>query len=280
MKYYCKNCGKEKKTDIGELCNSCVCKEMGKQLRGVSLSKTHKPNCQCAICKNKRNKRHLDKDILYQKYIIENKSIKTCSNELNCAISFIHGYLKKYNIPTRATKPYKVWNKGLDNTDPRIKTLGKKIAKTRRKLFKTGKIQPWNKGLTKELDKRVLKQANTYKKTHKDFKGENNPFYNKQHTKKWSREQSLRKGGTGIPGELSEYGVEFTYELKEKIRNKSNRLCVKCSKTEKDNKKKLEIHHIDYDKLNNSEDNLVALCKSCHVATNTNRNYWQEYLLK
>jgi 5-methylcytosine-specific restriction endonuclease McrA len=43
----------------------------------------------------------------------------------------------------------------------------------------------------------------------------------------------------------------------------------------------LEVHHIDYDKYNNKEYNLITLCKQCNVRANYNRNYWKEiYFLK
>lgn len=38
---------------------------------------------------------------------------------------------------------------------------------------------------------------------------------------------------------------------------------------------KLAIHHIDYDKLNSDEKNLISLCFSCHNKTNVNREQWQ-----
>jgi hypothetical protein len=41
--------------------------------------------------------------------------------------------------------------------------------------------------------------------------------------------------------------------------------------------KKLDVHHIDYDKKNGDPRNLVSLCKSCHIKTNYNREYWIEY---
>ena len=47
----------------------------------------------------------------------------------------------------------------------------------------------------------------------------------------------------------------------------------------------LHVHHIDYDKINNDPNNLVALCNSCHAKTNGKNkrefytNYYQEILL-
>lgn len=34
------------------------------------------------------------------------------------------------------------------------------------------------------------------------------------------------------------------------------------------------IHHIDYDKKNHGEKNLILLCNSCHVKSGFKRAYW------
>ena len=36
----------------------------------------------------------------------------------------------------------------------------------------------------------------------------------------------------------------------------------------------LDVHHIDYNKKNNKENNLLTLCRFCHTRTNFNRNTW------
>lgn len=38
--------------------------------------------------------------------------------------------------------------------------------------------------------------------------------------------------------------------------------------------KKLNIHHIDYNKNNSNPNNLISLCVNCHMITNGNRKYW------
>ena len=43
---------------------------------------------------------------------------------------------------------------------------------------------------------------------------------------------------------------------------------------------KLDVHHINYDKKNCSSDNLISLCHSCHLKTNYNRVYWENYFSK
>ena len=213
--------------------------------------------------------------VLYTKYIDEHKSMKVIGKELDCSSRVVHSWLHKYNIPIKPVgKTYKVWNKGLTKEiNITLKNNGKKISKA-----KKGKTTPWNKGLTKSDHPGIMVSSKRMQKRHDDglYDGENNPFYGKFHTKEWSKEQSIRKGGTGNPGEYTEYGEEFTYKLKEFIRVRDNRTCQECGLLEIDNNKgkKLEVHHIDFDKENNNEDNLISLCKGCHTATLSNKEYW------
>ncbi len=76
------------------------------------------------------------------------------------------------------------------------------------------------------------------------------------------------------------YTVEFSKELKESIRERDNHECQICHKTTKEHLQQfgvdLYIHHIDYDKKNCKEENLISLCNSCHMKTNYNRQKWIE----
>lgn len=72
------------------------------------------------------------------------------------------------------------------------------------------------------------------------------------------------------------YGLEFNAELREQIRKRDEHKCQVCVTDQKGLRRKLSVHHIDYDKKNNKPENLVSLCESCHTATNSNRRYWQE----
>jgi len=67
------------------------------------------------------------------------------------------------------------------------------------------------------------------------------------------------------------YSIEWTKELKESIRKRDNHTCQICHKFGK------HVHHVDYNKDNCQEDNLITLCLKCHVATNSNRDYWYAY---
>ena len=77
------------------------------------------------------------------------------------------------------------------------------------------------------------------------------------------------------------YPLEFSKELKLKIRQRDNFECQNCNMTEEENisvyGRVLEIHHIDYNKENCKEENLISLCQGCNIRANFNRDYWIEY---
>ncbi len=71
------------------------------------------------------------------------------------------------------------------------------------------------------------------------------------------------------------YPFEWSPELKEKILRRDDHQCQStfCS----GNFKRLNIHHIDYDKNNLSYTNLITLCGKCHAKTNHNRNHYTAF---
>lgn len=73
------------------------------------------------------------------------------------------------------------------------------------------------------------------------------------------------------------YTEEFNYQLKESIRQRDDNTCQLCNKTQEKEGKRLTVHHIDYDKENCSETNLITLCRSCNGKVNFNRKYWIEF---
>jgi len=73
------------------------------------------------------------------------------------------------------------------------------------------------------------------------------------------------------------YGLEFNKDLKEVIRNRDRRKCFICEKTELENNKKLDCHHIDYNKRNSNPNNLISLCRSCHIKTNNKKENWRNF---
>ena len=74
-----------------------------------------------------------------------------------------------------------------------------------------------------------------------------------------------------------DYPKEFNKLLRELIRKRDNYTCQKCGVRERDFFRKLDVHHIDYNKKNCNKDNLITLCLRCNNKANGNRNYWYSY---
>ncbi len=60
-------------------------------------------------------------------------------------------------------------------------------------------------------------------------------------------------------------------EMKYFIRFRDNLTCQNCGITEEEINKKLDVHHIDYNKRNNKPENLISLCRKCHSKTKGRR---------
>ena len=108
-------------------------------------------------------------------------------------------------------------------------------------------------------------------------------FCNKKCKENWMIITNENKGKNnpnwlnGISFEL--YGEKFDKNLKSFIRKRDQYKCQneECGIPEKECNTKLHCHHIDYCKKNSDPINLIALCRKCHITTNHNRKYWQEY---
>jgi len=69
------------------------------------------------------------------------------------------------------------------------------------------------------------------------------------------------------------YPKQFNKEIKECIKQRDKDICQVCGKNG------TEIHHIDYNKYNISNKNLILLCPVCHAKTNFNRKMWKNYFI-
>ena len=77
------------------------------------------------------------------------------------------------------------------------------------------------------------------------------------------------------------YTSEWSKELKESIRKRDKYKCQNCGMTEEEHliviRKVLCVHHIDYNKKNCKENNLITLCHWCNLRANFNRDYWKNF---
>jgi hypothetical protein len=178
----------------------------------------------------------------------------------------------------------------------------------RRAEARKGKL-PWNAGLTKEIhpglmaisirqtgrtakdDIAVARRAETRRGRTK----ENNPSIARQSEKLTGRTMKdypylvnmaeKRRGkytGENSPNwqggiSFEPYPVGFNGILREYIRDRDDYICQGCGVNEEYCWRKLDIHHINYDKMNINENNLVAVCRECNTRANVNREFWQRF---
>jgi len=153
------------------------------------------------------------------------------------------------------------WNKGKKISKETIKKLsdshiGKKHSnETRKKISRANKGKTtWSKGKILPKETRI-KMSNSHM-------GEKNHNW---------------KGGR------SPYPSNWTKFLRESIAKRDNYICQECGIHQDEligRNKKLDCHHIDYNKENLDPRNLISLCRDCHLKTNHNRNYWFDYFTK
>lgn len=81
---------------------------------------------------------------------------------------------------------------------------------------------------------------------------------------------ATREYATGADHHMWKGGVAYLYpnefyRIRDIVREEAERRCEACGKAEKDNGRRLDVHHRDGNKYNNARDNLVALCGECHT---------------
>ena len=156
--------------------------------------------------------------------------------------------------------------------------------KSKQKISKVHK----GKKVTREQKQRMSKAQKGKNKTdeHKQrisesHKGEKFTIERRQKISKTRIEKNIAKlennPNWNNGSSFEPYSPEFNKEKKQQILKRDNYTCQDPNCEHKTNK--LDIHHIDYDKKNNSIDNLITLCDSCHTKTNgkNNRQYWTNF---
>jgi len=90
----------------------------------------------------------------------------------------------------------------------------------------------------------------------------------------WGKNSPRWNGGKSF--EL--YPQNWVESLREVVRKRDNYKCKICGLPQQECFRKLDIHHIDYDKKNCNINNLISLCHRCHIKTNSKRIEWENKL--
>lgn len=171
--------------------------------------------------------------------------------------------------------------------------------------FQKGHV-PWNRGkhLSKKEKERLSQIASLrtgsknsfYGKKHSDKtkkliakkKKENPTKYwlgkkRPQFSKAWRDNMSLshlgQKNSAYIDGRRTN-GQYYPYKFKiirEKIRKRDGYKCQLCGIAQKKCRRKLDVHHIDYDTTNFREKDLISLCSGCNSKVNFHRKRWTKF---
>ena len=149
------------------------------------------------------------------------------------------------------------------------KGIPKKPEEKNRKISEALKgHKPWNTGF-KGLKRKSMSKETKIKiglANSISHKGEKNHFWIDGRSK-----------------ENNPYPEKWIDILKDSIRQRDNYVCQICGIHQdelKDWNRKLDCHHKDYNKDNLNPENLTSLCRSCHIKTNYNREYWKNYFNK
>lgn len=84
--------------------------------------------------------------------------------------------------------------------------------------------------------------------------------------------------------DLSQYHPQWRSRLRVQVLIEQNYKCRLCgyedsTRLGKNGKRiALQVHHLDWDKSNNSLSNLIALCPTCHKRFHTKIKTWTENL--
>jgi len=247
---------------------TCVKCGVEKSIEGFNKKKSHKDGyasyckeCNKAYCKeyyqlNRTSdveRIEIEEELLLTLYWGNQYNCREISEIFDCGISTIHYKMNKCDIQKRT------------NSDSQ---KGKKLSDiTRKKISESKKgILPIDNGHKLDCNCGVCNM----------MKGISH--WNEESKRKFSKARSGKNHPQWLDGaSMRGYGFGFNDELKEKIKERDGFVCQECGIPENELKYVLCVHHIDYDKNNHNESNLISLCRSCHSQTNFKRDDWTKY---
>lgn len=220
----------------------------------------------------------LTKYFLIDQYENNKKSFGKIAEEFNCTYWAVNYYVHKYGIKIRSQSEAIRGKLNGRFTDGKYCSgiyfcidCGKELSyKT-----KTGRCSKCVKKMV-EIREKLSKAKRGIPRTEETKEKIRNSYYHTHHKKElhWNWQ-----GGISF----EPYSYYFNEELKEKIRKRDNYQCQGegCPMTQEEHliiyDRSLTIHHIDYNKKNCKESNLINLCLQCNSRVNFNRNYWINY---
>jgi len=135
-------------------------------------------------------------------------------------------------------------------------------------LSKNHYVNTRNKTEVDDIYNKIVSKSNETKNIKKmlgiypDIWNKNKSRFNDERIRKWSGENHYLWN----PNKNDRYGDEFyNKEFREHLLERQKNGCLLCAINND-----LCLHHIDKDKRNNNENNLIYLCRSCHSKVHNN----------
>ena len=187
------------------------------------------------------------------------------------------------------------WNKGLTKeTSEGVRKISEShIGKTKENNEGIRRMVEKRSGRTKETDEGVRKQSEKMRErtkgTHEGGRKmaetlEGRSMKNYEYLRKKSEDMKSRRGKNAIAWQggisFDPYCEKFDDDLKERVREYFGRCCYVCGIGESEIGRKLDVHHVSYNKdtcCDNTKPLFVPLCPRCHAKTNKDRDDWEEF---
>lgn len=98
----------------------------------------------------------------------------------------------------------------------------------------------------------------------------------------WAKSNTDKNNANYCHGQgYKSYPIVFNNRLKNDIRKRDRFECQRCKISNDEHEQNfnqiLHVHHIDYNKNNCNETNLITTCRKCNIQANFNRDYWFAY---
>ena len=211
-----------------------------------------------------RLKKVLTKEFLKNEYFIKRKSTIQIAKEVGCHYCVIGRYLKKFGMKTNQSKIRK----------------GKKLNTRLVKIFTKDYL--YNEYILKDRTSNDI--ANEHNTVHEVVLR----YLRKFNIQIRNSKQAGIKGGIRAEkhwnwlGGCKSNGHTYIFRKKRHlIIERDNFICQNCGMTKEEHFVKFNcdfnVHHIDYNKENDNDNNLITLCKSCHGFTHKTKQNWKRH---
>lgn len=202
---------------------------------------------------------HLDKDWLYQKYIVENLSTYDIAKIVHRDAKSVYNQLRKFNIPTRK----------------RGENLKREADGNDNYMLRPGVENPFKGRRHTEETRKILSEKASCPKPY--LRGNKNGMY--------GRIGLLNpncKGGN-TPERQRLYGSSKWQEILREVHARANYKCQRCG-LKMSTEVRFNTHHIKpwqkYPRYRLDPNNIVLLCEDCHKFVHSPQNLDKELIFK